>query len=1038
MNKAIIIGCGCVGAFTALEMSKSNLSTMLIEAAPEPAFGTTNANSGIVHSSHNTQPNTLKFTLVDSGNREIKRLSTILNYGYKQCGEIVVIQCQEQMPKLEEMIDLAKAQNLNIELLNKEKLQALEPNVVGFAGLLVKDAGVVNPYEMTQAVWNTAAANGVVGKFNEKVTSIEKIGELWQVKTNKGCYESEFVVNCAGLFAEEISKMALKDANRVKIMPRKGEEYLLDKDCKDLVHSIIFPLPSGNSKGTLVIPTVDGTIMVGPTAQQTEDKSDRSTTAEGREKVFAEARKLVPSLNEATAIAYFTGIRASDESGDFIVEKINNFINLAGIQSPGLTASPILGKMGADFITKNRTREIAYVPLHTKFINGDKEALIREDGNHSKIVCGCEMVSLADVHNAITDGARTLDGIKTRSRAGMGRCQGGFCTETVAAILAARLGAPKSAICKNVHGSNLISSEVDGIPCVQELEDALPYHAVQLADLKVLVKSKSRDAVIAQIEANHCFDVVVLGAGPAGLAAASSAAALGKSVLVLEKGARAGGILVQCIHGGFGLRKYKQELTGPEYAELLESDCLQSNASILMHSFVFQCAETGGGYTISTVTRGLGVRHFSAKALISCMGCRERSRAGVRIPGTRPAGVYSAGLAQQMINMDGQLPGKNVVILGSGDIGLIMARRCTLEGARVLGVYELLPRCSGLQRNVEQCLTDFGIPLHLSTTVVNIIGEPRITAVDLAPVDPVTLQPDLTKTTRLECDCLLLSVGLIPQAKVAVTLGGKVNPKTRLIEVDSFKRVSGRFFTAGNCLQVHDLADDAAEEGHDAGRAAALLLETSVAPGTLVVQTDENVLFSVPQFLIKELDSQSISIRVNKILGRCKVVARCGQEIVGETEVAHAVPAEMVHVRIKKVDSNVSIAIEKLEEVEVDKSQRQITCIVCPNGCNMLVKLGNANDIEEITGNQCKSGISYARQEIVEPFRTFSTSIAIENGETTRLPVKLSKPIPRNKLIEAAKKIRQCVVKAPIMMGDVVLKGIFGSKVVACCSVLEK
>ncbi|KAH0571828.1 Glycerol-3-phosphate dehydrogenase [Spironucleus salmonicida] len=320
-----------------------------------------------------------------------------------------------------------------------------------------------------------------------------------------------------------------------------------------------------------------------------------------------------------------------------------------------------------------------------------------------------------------------------------------------------------------------------------------------------------------------------------------------------------------------------------------------------MHSFVFQCAETGGGYTISTVTRGLGVRHFSAKALISCMGCRERSRAGVRIPGTRPAGVYSAGLAQQMINMDGQLPGKNVVILGSGDIGLIMARRCTLEGARVLGVYELLPRCSVLQRNVEQCLTDFGIPLHLSTTVVNIIGEPRITAVDLAPVDPVTLQPDLTKTTRLECDCLLLSVGLIPQAKVAVTLGGKVNPKTRLIEVDSFKRVSGRFFTAGNCLQVHDLADDAAEEGHDAGRAAALLLETSVAPGTLVVQTDENVLFSVPQFLIKELDSQSISIRVNKILGRCKVVARCGQEIVGETEVAHAVPAEMVHVRIKKV-----------------------------------------------------------------------------------------------------------------------------------------
>ena len=205
---------------------------------------------------------------------------------------------------------------------------------------------------------------------------------------------------------------------------------------------------------------------------------------------------------------------------------------------------------------------------------------------------------------------------------------------------------------------------------------------------------------------------------------------------------------------------------------------------------------------------------------MTAVGCRERTRHGVRIQGTRPAGLYTAGLAQAMINLNGQLPGKKVVILGSGDIGLIMARRCTLEGAHVIGVYELLPRCSGLARNVAQCLTDFNIPLHLSKSVVEVKGKDRVEAVVMAEIDPVTLRPNMQKTEIIECDCLLLSVGLIPQTKLSVQAGGLLHERTRNPIVDAYRKLTDSSFACGNCLQVHDLADDAAEEGEIAGRVA--------------------------------------------------------------------------------------------------------------------------------------------------------------------------------------------------------------------------
>ena len=408
-----------------------------------------------------------------------------------------------------------------------------------------------------------------------------------------------------------------------------------------------------------------------------------------------------------------------------------------------------------------------------------------------------------------------------------------------------------------------------------------------------------------------------------------------------------------------------------------------------------------------------------------------------------------------MINLNGQLPGKRIVILGSGDIGLIMARRCTLEGAKVLGVYELLPRCSGLQRNVAQCLTDYGIPLHLSETVIEVKGKDRVEAVVMAKVDPVTLRPDPTQTETIECDCLLLSVGLIPQTKLSVQAGGALHERTHNPVVDSYRRITETSFACGNCLQVHDLADNAAEEGEIAGRVAVQeLVGGDVDSDKVAVTQDKTVSYTVPQSLYTGaavVIPQKVSLRVAKPLGHILMKAYYGDEEVGCEEVEDSVPAEMIHVPIDQAklaaayakDKSKTVLIkptvlpaEEKKEAQEDKREKTLTCIVCPNGCKIHVRTNENNDIEEITGNKCPRGKAYAKQEHVEPFRVFSSTVDLEGSETIkRLPVKLSKPVPRSRIMEVAGAIKALKAHTPVKMGDVVARNLLGlCDIVACCS----
>ena len=401
------------------------------------------------------------------------------------------------------------------------------------------------------------------------------------------------------------------------------------------------------------------------------------------------------------------------------------------------------------------------------------------------------------------------------------------------------------------------------------------------------------------------YDIVIIGGGPAGLAAAVSARKNGvESILILERDRELGGILNQCIHNGFGLHTFKEELTGPEYADRFIRQVKELCIEYKLHTMVMNISSSK---IITAMNREEGLFDIQAKAVILAMGCRERPRGALNIPGYRPAGIFSAGTAQRLVNIEGYLPGREIVILGSGDIGLIMARRMTLEGARVKVVAELMPYSGGLKRNIVQCLDDYGIPLKLSHTVVDIKGKERLESVILAEVDD-NRKPIPGTEEEYSCDTLLLSVGLIPETELSRDMGATINPVTSGPKAnESLETNIKGVFACGNVLHVHDLVDFVSEEAGAAGRNAACYVKagekrSGTETADIVLEAVEGVRYTVPETInIARMDEElTVRFRVGNVYKNCYISVYFDEVRMLHKKRQIMAPGEMEDVRITR------------------------------------------------------------------------------------------------------------------------------------------
>ena len=456
-------------------------------------------------------------------------------------------------------------------------------------------------------------------------------------------------------------------------------------------------------------------------------------------------------------------------------------------------------------------------------------------------------------------------------------------------------------------------------------------------------------------------DLVIIGGGPAGMAAAVSAYENGTTdILILERDKELGGILNQCIHNGFGLHTFKEELTGPEYAARYISMVYEKKIPYMLHTMVVD-VRGGDPCIVTAMNHKKGLFEIEAKAVVLAMGCRERPRGAMNIPGSRPSGIYSAGTAQRFVNIEGRMPGKEVVVLGSGDIGLIMARRMSLQGAKVKMVAEIMPYSGGLKRNIVQCLDDFGIPLKLSHTVTKIHGKDRIEGVTVSKVDG-NLKPIPGTEEYVSCDTLLLSCGLIPENELSESAGARMDPVTSGPVVNARLQTTAEgVFACGNVLHVHDLVDNVSKEAVEAGANAAAYVKEK-----------------------------------NKDWGEA---------------VRPKIPAKTKSVIPEGRDAG-----------------RTLICIGCPNGCLVTVDK-NPDGSLSITGNTCKKGEEYARNEVTAPKRTVTSIVRVSGGKNPVVSVKTKEEIPKEKIAACMEEINRTALKAPVSLGQIVIADVAGTGV---------
>ena len=831
----IIIGAGIAGCCAAREIARYDASIAVLEEGIDIAPATTRANSGIVHAGYDPEPGSLKAHYNVAGSKIYPRWAEELGFPFAQNGSLVLAFSEEELETVHELVARAEKNGCeDVRFITGEEVRELEPNVAPdvMGALFAERGGICDPVGVTIAAAENAAANGVEFFFDTKVELVAPEAQVpglpdgtagYRIETSQGTYYAQAVVNCAGVFADEINNMV--SARKLEIQPVRGDYCLYSPDYGTLFKRTMFQTPSSAGKGILVAPTIHGNLFVGPNAVAQDSKTSVATTTEGLEECIRVARKTWPEASANGIITNFAGLRARavvapGEHRDFVIGPVDDapgFFNIACFESPGLTSAPAvaedMGKWVGEYLGASLKKDFDPhrdpTPLFALMSEEERAAMIAKDPAWGHVVCRCCKVTEAEVVAACHGPLPLLciDALKWRTGTMMGPCHGGFCMPDIIQIVSRELDLRPEEIQKRYDGSWIISrSRTDFTELVQEGS------GVGSAPVKD-----------GELGADDVYDVAIVGAGAAGLAAAKAAVEQGaESVIVIDRARAFGGIMNQCIHNGFGLHRFKEELTGPEYAARQVADLEGMPVRFFMGATVLGGDLQGEGPKTLAVFSPEGREEIRAHAVVFATGSRERGVGAMNLSGDRPSGVYTAGSAQAMINLQGCLPGKRAVIMGTGDIGLIMARRMVLSGMEVIGMFSRGPKVSGLQRNVVQCLEDFGIPLFMCQTIVGLEGDDRLSAVIVANTDPETKIPIPGTEHRVECDTLILSIGLVPENDVAQECGVELGSRGG-VEVDKecASNIPG-VFACGNAVKIHDLADNASKQGDTAGASAAL------------------------------------------------------------------------------------------------------------------------------------------------------------------------------------------------------------------------
>lgn len=531
-------------------------------------------------------------------------------------------------------------------------------------------------------------------------------------------------------------------------------------------------------------------------------------------------------------------------------------------------------------------------------------------------------------------------------------------------------------------------------------------------------------------------ELAVIGGGPAGLAAAIEAKKSGVGrVVIIERDERLGGLLYQCIHNGFGLQYFKSDLSGPEYACRFLEMVNNYDIEVFLDTMV---TEITPDKEITAVNSLEGLMKINASAIILAMGCRERSRGAINIPGTRPSGILTAGTAQRLINVEGYFPGKHIVILGSGDIGMIMARRVTLENAKVEAVVELMGYIGGLVRNECQCLKDFDIPVYLSHTVSEVHGNERIEAVTISEVDKnFKIIPGTEK--RLECDTLLLSVGLIPENELSKAAGIELCPIVGgpVIDQNMQTSVSG-IFAAGNVVHVHDLVDYVTLGGEKAGNSAARYIkgESGLSKRRIHLVKGSNIRYAVPQYINDDSESDAaLYLRVSEPAE--EIILDIGNGLITKP-MKKVKPSEMIKLDISRelisaIEGN-ELSVECIIEKNSDTFEKnqteggvEIICLTCPTACRGRVFIDKYGKIESCIGYNCKQGEKFAAMELKNPERVLTGTLKTGDPLQPLLPFRSSRPIPKTIIKECMDLLAEVKIEKPVKMGDIIIENILNS-----------